>query len=176
MLFSFFSDGLLFFHDMVEKTKPAANTQRGIRILNKAKDAKEAATLLETHSSTVRDLLEKRKSETAATQKRPKAPDPEAATPAKKAKTTASFDNPDATVSAESFVGKRVAKDFGELGIFFGFVREFLPAGSVLEDPDRDLWEVEFDDGDMDDLPRDDIQEMLALYETERHNDEQAKS
>lgn len=88
------ADGLLLFHEIVSKAKPT-DDPRGIRSLNKARDAKEAAALLFAQSRRVRDLVAARKKPppaAAAAEKRPPPPPAAAAAYAnagsKKARTT----------------------------------------------------------------------------------------
>ena len=73
----------------------------------------------------------------------------------------------DYTSFPDRFVGKRVAKDFGEMGIYFGTIKE----ASVEED--QVLWSIAYDDGDNEDYDTDDLQRAQDLYAQVKNQDEQ---
>ena len=75
----------------------------------------------------------------------------------------------EAQTDPRSLIGKRIAKEFDE-GVFFGLIEDYLPAGSV-DDADVEMWSIKYDDEDEEDLPKEDIMEMLSLYAKEKHND-----
>ena len=175
----------MLFHETAQKTK-GTDDQRGIRILNKAKDAKEAAELLATTSTAayLRQQPQQRQQQTSpaagvpppsaqSTKKRPAEALPAGAPGAKKVAVESSGSSRPSEVSGVALVGRRVAKVFDE-GIFFGTIREFLPNGSVEGAP-YDLWSVVYDDEDEEDLANKEIKAMLALYEKEKNNDDAAK-
>ena len=201
LFYFIFVDGLLLFDEAIQKSK-SSDDQRRIRALNKAKDAKEAASLLATNCQTVRELLEKRQppqpppvaaQSTAARAKRlaevlappvnkkPKTSGSSTFQRSEPARAAASAKETLAPVSAilldeapgASLIGRRVAKRFDE-GIFFGTIKEFLPIGSVEEAP-YDLWSVLYDDEDEEDLAITDIKPMLELYIMERKRDRPSK-
>jgi len=220
----------MLFHELSKKARPT-NEERGIRLLNKAKDAQEAAELLAKTSERVRDHIESGTSPkkrpaaagrgsaakklkptpasttttttevapaaaaadkavveapqpvAAAASAAPTAPDKEAAVGAvvgapplaagndamNAAAAAAPMEVEEAQSDPRSLIGKRIAKEFDE-GVFFGSIEEYLPAGSV-DDADVEMWSVKYDDEDEEDLPKEDIMEMLSLYAKEKHND-----
>ena len=194
------ADGLVLFYEATQKMK-GTDDPRGVRILNKAKDAKEAAEVLAA-KSTIVQLRQQEMSQAAVVQpkKRPAVAPPSGGPAAKKAGVVASATSskvpieipskkrspppsagpsertaapsPGPVASGVALVGRRVAKVFDE-GIFFGTIREFLPVGSVEGVP-NDLWSILYDDEDEEDLAHEDIKAMLALYEKEKKNDDAA--
>lgn len=58
-----------------------------------------------------------------------------------------------ASPASTSFLGRRVSKWFGSLGVFSGRV--------TREYPSDDLWHVVYDDGDEEDLTREELEEVL---------------
>lgn len=69
-----------------------------------------------------------------------------------------------------SYVGKRVAKYFGE-DVFFGTVEKYIPPTSPN---DEDLWHIHYDDEDQEDYDLKDLRKNLKIYE--KHQDKDTKS
>jgi len=181
-------------------TKPD-NEQQGIRTLNKAKDALEMAEILEpeirkaqrqapTPPAQKRSTLppqENTDSAPVAKKAKPSAEPAAAATSEDKAAVAfVPAEAPTAPVGANtlnkpvarsgadfgdprSIIGKRVAKQFDD-GLYFGSIEEYLPAGTV-DKFDNEFWSIEYDDDDQEDAPKEDILEMLKLYERHKHLD-----
>jgi hypothetical protein len=57
-----------------------------------------------------------------------------------------------------SFIGRRVGKYFDDV-LYYGTVSKWVPAAVV--DGGIDLWLVEYDDGDAEDLEEDELQAIL---------------
>ena len=64
------------------------------------------------------------------------------------------------------FVGTRIAKDFGEHGIYFGTISD-----ASVED-DQVLWTVVYDDGDHEDYDEEDLKKAQKFYESNKEKDE----
>ena len=60
-------------------------------------------------------------------------------------------------------MGLRVAKVFADGLTYQGTVKAFFSADETMDD--CDLYEVHYDDGDQEDLPREELEHCLALYE-----------
>ena len=76
---------------------------------------------------------------------------------------SSSEDEEDEEEEAESFpypVGTKIARDFGEHGIYWGVIEKHYP-------DDSNLCGVRFTDGDKEDLDQDEIQYAIQLYEQE---------
>ena len=76
---------------------------------------------------------------------------------------SSSEDEEDEEEEAESFpypVGTKIARDFGEHGIYWGVIEKHYP-------DDSNLCGVRFTDGDKEDLDQDEIKYVIQLYEKE---------
>jgi len=77
------------------------------------------------------------------------------------------------TFDPQSYVGRRVAKYF-DTELYYGSVREYTP-------PDQnedfvDLWNILYDDGDFEDLERNEMDECFELYRKNEAGDPKKSS
>jgi hypothetical protein len=126
--------------------------------------AKSAASILEAKDDAVKKAMEEKKRAP-----KNKAPASGSDPPKQLAKKPKKAPPPPRRLKKadEDYVGDRVAKDF-DGQVFFGKV------GEVWFDDEMgaNLWRIEYDDGDVEDLAIDDFIELLDLYEKEKDNDD----
>jgi len=80
-----------------------------------------------------------------------------------------------ASKTGKSWVGKRVAKYFlsadNTEDLFFGTCKIYRPKGHDDNESDEDIWYIIYDDGDEEDLDREDMLNALDLYSQKKGED-----
>jgi len=147
----------------------------------KAAQAKEAAELLAKRVQRVRESVakrheEKQKEKAAAAargsnnddssgNKRAASADAQAP-PGKKSKASKGFGTllkgKDPAKNPKACVGSRIAKFFQDNDLYFGTIETYIPSSQT--DDKVDLWNVVYDDGDVEDFELDEVQQGLVLY------------
>lgn len=154
----------------------------------KAEDAKKSAEKLAENIPSVKDFVaskQKQKPAAASTgseKKRAASSDAKAKSPAskkpkagKKSPPPSAADaesKPDPAVDPQSVVGMRIGKFFQDSELYFGKIESFYKA---TETDDRvDLWNIVYDDGDVEDFELGEVQQGLEIYANNKDRDENA--
>lgn len=158
----------------------------------KVEGAKAAAEKLAENIIVVKDNLaakreRKQRAAAAASDKRPATDGKDKSSPNKKAKTTTDDSNkksppattaeaegnkPNPAVDPQSVVGLRIGKYFQDNELYFGEIEGFYKAN---ETDDRvDLWNVIYDDGDVEDFELGEVEQGLEIYAKHKDEDENA--
>lgn len=148
------------------KDKEEAVERQKLGLARKMLDAKEVMRVLEAKSSAVQKLLDMRKPPPPPEEVKEQPPS------TKKRKTSSLVPQPRhrTAVDPKSFVGRRVAKHFpvdGEMPLFFGTVKGYSASEC--------WWQIVYDDGDGEDLDKDDLLVVLGAYEKNKKDDPRTK-
>ena len=76
-----------------------------------------------------------------------------------------------AATVAHSYVGKKVAKDFSHGAVIAGYVTEYCPSKMPGENMSPELLHIEYDDGDEEDMDREEMNAAVALAASRRSDD-----
>lgn len=145
----------------------------------KINGAKEAANTLAEKDKLVKKSIEEKEKKKKST--------PPAPSLAPESETTLSSKRPTAEASGGSrkkakkypsgltkpekeYAGDRVAKYFGD-DVYFGTVGEFW----YDSEDEESLWRIDYDDGDKEDLAKDEFVEALKLYQKQKGKDPKRK-
>jgi hypothetical protein len=95
--------------------------------------------------------------------------------PVVESKTKAPLLDEDYVVDPHAFVGRRIAKFFDDTEQWsFGNVLDFRPADET-EDYNRDLWQVAFDDGDVEDFTLQEVKNGIAAFAKKQTSGSEAR-
>ena len=76
-----------------------------------------------------------------------------------------------AATVAHSYVGKEVAKDFSLGAVFVGYVTEYCPSEMPGEEMSPELFHIEYDGGDEEDMDREEVSAAVELAASRRSDD-----